>query len=180
MENSPKRIYIIGPSGSGKTTLGKLFCEKLNIPHTSLDDIAYPDQIERPMDERLKHVAKLADQDKWLTEGIYVDWTKKLLERADLIIWLDLPYFTTLLRVVKRFFVHKIRGDEKYGIKNTLKFIWNLRKYYFPKPGFEMGHSDKTTTRIQTQRVLSEYGDKVERIRTSEELRKFLVIILSS
>lgn len=175
----PKKIYIVGPSGSGKTTLGRLLCEKLNIPHTSLDDIAYPNQAKRPMGERLEHISKLASQEKWLTEGIYVDWTKKLLERADLIIWLDLPYSTTLLRVVKRFFVHKFRGDEKYGVLNTLKFIWNLRKYYFPEPGFEEGHSDKTTTRIQTKRVLRDYGDKVERIRSSKELEKFLTTVLS-
>lgn len=165
MDNNPKRIYIVGPSGSGKTTLGRMLSEKLNIPHVSLDEIAYPNQIESSREEMLKQISILADQNTWITEGIYVDWTKKLLERADLIIWLDLPYFTTLLRVIKRFFVHKFRGDEKYGVFNTAKFIWNLRKYFYPKPGFEEGHSDKTTTRIQTKRVLKEYEGKVKRIR---------------
>ncbi|OGE14629.1 hypothetical protein A3F00_00440 [Candidatus Daviesbacteria bacterium RIFCSPHIGHO2_12_FULL_37_11] len=174
MESSPKRIYIIGSSGSGKTTLGKLLSEKLNIPHISLDEIAYPNQIESPNEERFKHISSLANQDKWITEGIYVNWTKKLMDKADLIIWLDSPYSTTLLRVIKRFFVHKLRGDEKYGIKNTLKFIWNLRKYYYPKPGFEEGHSDKTTTRIQTKRVLAEYRNKVKKIQSSKDLKNFL------
>lgn len=175
MDKSPKRIYIVGPSGGGKTTLGGLLSEKLNIPHVSLDEIAYPNQVERSHEERLKHVSILANQNMWLTEGIYVDWTKKLLDRADLIIWLDLPYLTTLLRVIKRFFVHKIRGDEKYGMFNTLKFIWNLRKYYYPEPGFEEGHEDKTTTRIQTKNILQEYEERVRRIKSGKELEDFLL-----
>lgn len=177
MENNPKRIYIVGPSGGGKTTLGRLLSEKLNIPHISLDEIAYPAQKERPLGERLALISDLARKNSWITEGIYVDWTKKLLERANLIIWLDLPYLTTFLRVVKRFFVHKFRGDEKYGIINTLKFIYNLRKYYFPEPGFEDGHPEKSATRIQTKNTLREYGDKVERIRSDKELEKFYAAI---
>lgn len=171
---SPKRIYIVGPSGSGKTTLGKFLCQKLNIPHVDLDQIAYPKQKIKPVEERLRLIAEVAQRPAWVTEGIYVDWTKKLLEKADLIIWLDLPLHKTLVRVIKRFIAHKIRGDEKFGIKNTSKFIFNLKKYYYPKKGEEHGTEEKQTTRHKTAVALKPYMEKVVHVRSASELEKFL------
>lgn len=174
---SHKKIYIVGPSGSGKTTLGKTLCRKYNIPHFELDHIAYPNGEERSHQERVKEVEKLAKKDSWVTEGIYVNFTKPLFEATDSIIWLDLPYFTTLLRVIKRFIVHKIRGDEKYGFINTLKFIINLRKYFYPKKGEEYGTEDKQTTRLLTKKTLQPYKEKVIHIKSDSDLKKFLIDI---
>ncbi len=172
-----KKIYIVGPSGSGKTTLGQLLCDKLNLPHFDLDEIAYPNKVESSHDERLNEIDKLSKKEAWITEGIYVDWTEKLLERADLIVWLDLPYSKTFFRVLKRFIVHKIRGDETHGVKNTLKFVWNLRKYYYPGPGEEHGSEEKRTTRHKTEHYLRVYKDKVTHIQNNYQLEKFLQTI---
>jgi adenylate kinase family enzyme len=166
-----KRIYIVGPSGSGKTTLGRLLSEKLNVPHIDLDHIAYPNQIENPLSERLKHIASLAKEDHWVTEGIYVDWTTELFKKSDLIIWLDLSLRKTFFRVLKRFIIHKFRGDETHGVKNTLKFVFNLRKYYHPKVD---GYPDKQTTRLKTKNALNPYLKKVIRIKNNKQLNKFL------
>jgi adenylate kinase family enzyme len=171
---SPKKIYIVGPSGSGKTTLGKVLAQKFNLPHFDLDEIAYPNKQERSDKERLEEIEKLSKNSSWITEGIYVDWTQKLLERADLIVWLDLPYSKTFFRVIKRFIVHKVRGDETHGIKNTVKFIWNLRKYYYPDKGFEHGTEEKKTTRHKTKHYLTDYKEKIIRIKNDQKLKEFL------
>lgn len=169
-----KRIYIVGPSGSGKTTLGRSLCDKLNLPHFDLDEIAYPNKISRPHPERLKEINKLASKPAWITEGIYVDFTKELFEKADLIIWLDLPYSKTFFRVIKRFLVHKIQGNETHGVKNTLKFIWNLKAYYYPKKGEEHGTEVKMTTRHKTADALKDFRKKVARVQNNQQLTKLL------
>lgn len=172
-QNIHKRIYIVGPSGSGKTTLGKFICAKLGLPHFELDQIAYPDQKEQILKKRLAAVSRLAQKAKWVTEGIYVSWTKKLIEQADLIIWLDMPYYKTLFRVIKRFIAHKLRGDEKFGFKNTLKFIFHLKKYYYNKEG----DLQKQTTRAQTKKVLEPFKGKVIQIKEIKNLDWFLTTI---
>ncbi len=169
-----KRIYIVGPSGSGKTTLGKFLCAKFSLPHIELDKIAYPNQKEKPLEKRLSAVARLAQQPKWVTEGIYINWTSALMEKADLIIWLDLSYKKTLFRVIKRFFVHKLRGDEKFGLKRTVKFIANLNKYY----SNVKGDPEKQTTRAETKEALEPFRKKVVRIREIKDPEKFLSVLI--
>lgn len=174
-QTNPKRIYIVGPSGSGKTTLGKFLCARFDLPHIELDQIAYPNQKEETMEKRLAAVSKLSQKPEWVTEGIYVSWTKALMEKADLIIWIDMPFGKTLFRVIKRFFIHKLRGDEKFGIKNTLKFIFNLRKYYSKA----IGYPEKQTTRVETKEVLKPFIKKTVHVREINNLDEFLVNLIA-
>jgi adenylate kinase family enzyme len=146
----------------------------LDLPHFDLDHIAYPNKIERSHEERVLEVKKLAEKTAWITEGIYVHFTEALFKEADQIIWLDLPYLTTLFRVIKRYFVHLIRGDETHGFFNTLKFIWNLRLYFYPKKGQEHGSPDKQTTRHKTEHALKPHMEKVITIQNDQQLKNLL------
>jgi adenylate kinase family enzyme len=86
------RIHIVGASGTGKTTLGLRLSELLGIPVFHLDEVARlgggPGRL-RSDAERAAAIATILTQSAWITEGVHLGWTEKLLERSTLIVWLD-------------------------------------------------------------------------------------------
>jgi adenylate kinase family enzyme len=94
---STRRILINGPSGSGKTTLGRRLGEALGVPHIELDALMHmPGWQERdPNEFRADIAARLvAAPDGWVVDGNYTQATGSLvLDQADLIVWLRLPFW---------------------------------------------------------------------------------------
>lgn len=106
---------VAGVSGVGKTTLARRIGEVAGLPHTEIDALFHgPDWTPRP--SFLDEVRTLAAQDSWVTEWQYTSARPLLAARADVLIWLDLPFWTTTFpRVVGRT-VHRRLGLEE---------IWN-------------------------------------------------------
>jgi hypothetical protein len=100
MANQGPRVLIVGGSGAGKTTLGRLLGEALRVPCHSLDPVAFMDDrwTMRPLEERLVMIDEIAGQPAWVAEGGHLFWTDRLMQEADLIIWLDLPLLALLRR----------------------------------------------------------------------------------
>lgn len=167
MATQPKRIYIVGSSGSGKTTLAKSLAEQLKYPHIDLDDVRYPaDGQKRTLEERDQIIQDLVRQPNWIAEGVYVSWTKPLLEAADQIIWLDLPLGVTLPRILKRSFFERLAGQSRYSLKSNLKLIRFLIRHHYPNPRFADSEEDKHITRDKIQKALEPYSTKVAIITT--------------
>ena len=134
------KVHIIGASGSGKSTLAKEIATLLGTTATDLDYVAYeggmggwkrsPHNIVR----RLQDIDSIIKKDVWVTEGIYLWWTQKLFENADLVIWLDVPYYKVAWRVIKRHYQRSKVGDNRYkGIIRLIVFLgWILRYYIYP------------------------------------------------
>ena len=97
----PRRIVVAGVSGSGKTTLAARIGERLGIEHTEIDALFHgPDWTPRP--EFVAEVEALAAGECWVTEWQYTSARPILAAHADTLVWLDLPFRITLLRVVRR------------------------------------------------------------------------------
>jgi adenylate kinase family enzyme len=100
----PRRVAVIGSSGSGKTTLARLLAGRLSVPHIELDAMFWlPNWQESDRSEfRSRVVAVLDEPGGWVLDGNYSSIRDAVLERADTIVWLDLPMRTCLWRVLRR------------------------------------------------------------------------------
>jgi adenylate kinase family enzyme len=98
----PRRVLVAGVSGSGKTTLAARIAAVLDAPHTEIDALFHgPDWI--PREAFLDDVNALTRTEAWTTEWQYSSARPILAQRADLLVWLDVPFLgVTLPRVVAR------------------------------------------------------------------------------
>lgn len=88
----PRRIHITGGQGTGKTTLAARIGAMTGWPVHELDRVARLGRgngPERPASERDAMVAAIAATDRWITDGVQQAWVDPLLERAEVIVWLD-------------------------------------------------------------------------------------------
>jgi adenylate kinase family enzyme len=111
----PRRIVVAGVSGVGKTTLARRIAEITGIPHTEIDALFHgPGWTPRPT--FLDDVRALVAGDAWVTEWQYSDARPLLTARADLMVWLDLPFATvTLPRVVARTVRRRLRREHLWN-----------------------------------------------------------------
>lgn len=98
---APRRILVAGTSGSGKTTLAERIAARVGAPHTEIDAL-YHGPNWTPRDSFMMDVAFFAAQSTWVTEWQYGRARPLLLQRADLLVWLDLPRAVVMRRVIQR------------------------------------------------------------------------------
>lgn len=97
----PARIVVAGTSGSGKTTLSARLGSILGIEHIEIDSLYHgPNWTPRPMFE--SDVDEFVERPAWVTEWQYSAVRDRLLDRADLMLWLDLPRRTVMRQIVIR------------------------------------------------------------------------------
>jgi hypothetical protein len=139
---TPHRVSIQGISGSGKTRLGSELERRLGLPHLETDALVHgPNWTETPDDELRRLVEPLVARERWVIDS---DYRRKLgtlvLERADTVVWLDLPLHVCLHRLWKRT-RGRMRGDETiwndnreswrgaFGGWDSL-FVYAIRKHF--------------------------------------------------
>lgn len=104
----PRRILVAGTSGSGKTTLARRIAAMTGLRHTEIDALFHGPGWT-PRESFMVEVAALAARPGWVTEWQYGTARPLLLQRADLLVWLDLPPSVVMERVVRRT-VHRRLG----------------------------------------------------------------------
>lgn len=106
----PRRVLVAGVSGSGKSTLARRIAAVLHVPYTELDSLFHgPGWTPRPEFEA--EVAAIAAADGWVSEWQYDAVRPLLASRADLLVWLDLPFPLVLGRVVRRTVGRRLRRE---------------------------------------------------------------------
>jgi adenylate kinase family enzyme len=97
------RVSLVGISGSGKTTLGRRLAAALGVPFVELDSIFHkPGWEELPADEFRSRVAAAVSADEWVVDGNYSVVRDLVWERADTVVWVDLPRDVVMRQVVLR------------------------------------------------------------------------------
>lgn len=98
-----KRIIIIGSAGAGKSTLTRRLSHILNVPIIHLDRYYWqPNWVATPNEEWDQRVIQFTYEDSWIMDGNYSRTLDLRLERADTVIFLDLPRLLCLYRIIKR------------------------------------------------------------------------------
>jgi adenylate kinase family enzyme len=91
---------VVGNSGSGKSTLARKLAASLGVPHLELDSVYHqPGWEPLPRDEFRRLVAARASEDGWVIDGNYSAVRPIIWDRADTVVWLDLPKWTVMRQV---------------------------------------------------------------------------------
>jgi adenylate kinase family enzyme len=121
-----RRVAVIGPSCSGKTTTAGRLATILGVPHIELDalhhDAGWREAPAELLQERVR-AALAAAPEGWVVDGNYFGKLGPLvLDRADTIVWLDIPYGKAVRRVLRRTLVRSLRRTELWnGNRESLR-----------------------------------------------------------
>lgn len=104
-------------SCSGKTTLGRELARRLHAPFVELDALNHGPDWEQATPEELRaRVEPLLGEPRWVVDGSYRSKLGDLvLERADLVVWLDLPMRIWLPRLVRRTLGRIVRRERLWN-----------------------------------------------------------------
>lgn len=111
LPDAPRRVAVAGVSGVGKTTLARRIAAIIDAEHVEIDGL-YHGPNWQPRPSFAEDVRALVARDAWVTEWQYSLARPLIAERADLLVWLDLPFWTTTFpRVVRRTLRRRIRRE---------------------------------------------------------------------
>ncbi|MGY1807010.1 hypothetical protein ACI8AF_06525 [Blastococcus sp. SYSU D00669] len=114
LPHRPARVLVAGTSGSGKTTLASRIAHALGSEHVEIDALFHgPGWTRRPSFEADVHA--FAAGPTWVTEWQYDSVREHLAERADLLVWLDLPRPVVMRQVVLRTLVRRLGHRELWN-----------------------------------------------------------------
>ncbi|AIY04292.1 DNA topology modulation protein [Planococcus sp. PAMC 21323] len=118
------RIIVLGVSaGVGKSSFARKLSDKTMIPVYHLDAYFWkPGWVENSEEEFSAEQRKLVAKEQWIIEGNYSSTYGIRQQRADTIIYLELPLIVCLYRVVKRRVMYhgKTRPDLGEGCPEKL------------------------------------------------------------
>lgn len=130
LPHRPARIVVAGTSGSGKTTLAARIGSLLDIEHVEIDSLFHgPNWTPRPTFE--SDVDEFLARPSWVTEWQYGVVRDRLADRADLLLWLDLPRRTVMRQVITRTLRRRLGRHELWNgnIEPPLHRIFFDREY---------------------------------------------------
>jgi len=98
-----RRVSVVGNSGSGKTTFARELANKLGVPYLELDAVFHqPGWSQLAMEEFRDRVARVIAEPGWVIDGNYSAVRDLVWQRADTVVWLDIPRAVVMRRLVRR------------------------------------------------------------------------------
>jgi adenylate kinase family enzyme len=112
-----ERVSIVGTSGSGKSTLGKALAARIGAEFLELDSVFHqPGWVPLPDEEFRRRVGAAVAAERWVIDGNYSGKVRDLVwDRADTVVWLDLPRRTVMRRIIWRSFLRAARRTELWN-----------------------------------------------------------------
>jgi len=125
-----RRVVVVGGPGSGKSTLAAAIGARTGLPVIHLDRHHWrPGWVKPDKPEWLRRVEAFTGAETWVIDGNYGSALDLTFARADTVVWLDLPSWLCLWRIVRRGVQHwgKVRPDMAEGCPEQLD--WKFLAY---------------------------------------------------
>lgn len=121
-----QRISVIGSStGAGKTTFGRRLAAVLDLPFIELDAIHWaPNWLGLDAETYKERVSAALPSHGWVVDGNYGKLGGLVWDRADTLVWLDIPLPLALWRVLTRTLRRIRTGEELWpgtGNRETIR-----------------------------------------------------------
>jgi adenylate kinase family enzyme len=162
------RIAITGPSGSGKTTLANELARVAGLRMIEIDALHHGPNWESCGAEVLyERVSAATEGDNWVTDSTYHGMLGDLVtDRADVIVWLDLPVSLVMWRLLRR--TH-VRNKHKIELWNgNVEPGWRKSWRYLVMPALRSAFENRRTFPSRFARYQT-----VHRLRSDREVRAF-------
>lgn len=128
-----QRIIIVGSGGAGKSTFARRLGDILGIPVTHLDTIFWKPQWQAiSRDELIAAQQHIINTPTWIIDGNYSSTLDQRIQAADTFIFLDMPRWLCLYRILRRRIQYhgRSRPDITPGCPEQLtwefiRFVWH-------------------------------------------------------
>lgn len=164
-----KRIMIMGSAGSGKSTLAKKLAQQLGIEAIHLDrEFWKPGWIMTEKPEQIVLHNEFMKREAWIIDGNYNASLESRAKLADLIIFLDMPFYKCFYRIISRSFRYrgKTREDMASGCEEKLdkEFLLYVMNYHRKK-------------KYEDLEKLSKFAEssKIVTLKNTDEIDRFLL-----
>ena len=118
----------MGCSGSGKTTLASELARLLGSAHVELDAIYHQPGWTQLGDEEFRARVDVATEGgSWVVDGNYSAVRDVVWEKADAVVWFDLPYARVMAQVIRRTVRRTLTRQELWnGNREPFSNLWSL------------------------------------------------------
>jgi adenylate kinase family enzyme len=160
----PKKIIIAGLPGAGKTTISKVLSETFNLPIINTDSYCFDSNWKRKKREDIIDIIEtLVSGEEWIIDGMYGDIAERFLRCADLVIYIRISLFTTLMNLIRRKLRHLMhRKAHNYSNKRILMGSKTLHTTVFRR----------NASRNRWNDIIAEYKDSVNIITINNTKQK--------
>lgn len=158
----------MGCPGTGKSTIVKELASKMKCKFYHLDDLLWKRKydIKRDHEELIEKLKTIIKKEKWVIEGTSRKWVNNSFEKADLILFLDLPIKVITFRLIKRYLHRKYIKKEK----NMETLIDNLKLA-------KVSHKIRSETEKDInsfKSILNKHKGKTLHLKTQKEIDLFI------
>ena len=158
----------MGTSGSGKTHLARGLSRALGVPHVELDGLYHgPDWTPAEPAAFRAAVQRVAQGDAWVADGNYHAAREVLWDRAELVLFLDVPRWRVMAQLLVRSLGRRALGTTLWN-GNRERFwdlarldarenvlLWSWSRYAPDRADFRAASMDPHWSRVPFSRVRS-------------------------
>jgi adenylate kinase family enzyme len=169
------RIAITGPSGSGKTTLAAELARTAGLRHVEIDALHHGSNWESCGAEVLRErVLAATEGDGWVTDATYHSMLGELIaDRADVVVWLDLPIPLVMWRLLRRTHVRNRdttelwNGNVEPGWRESLGFlVWPaFRSAFANRRTFPQRFAERNVLRLRSDGAVRAFVQSIQATR---------------